>query len=1088
MKNSQIAGGVLAGIILTLGWLYFWGFQLEVHPTALTPDRGSLIASDAPSGSVLSPEDESLPDFGTTPKDQRPPENGSLDSREPVQPELVLMGVVRNSSGHPLSDALVSWSPAERLRSFTPVPPGSWEDQAASMRHFETTASGEFQFPFPQGHGGGILWATKKGYKGQFLELASHAVSDPNHAPCEFTLPSSGDINVTVKRLDGNSIGAYSLIERGRGNDTAELKNTTEEDRAKLLFLRTQTERSDTNFGTARLPEIGSRVWIHAETETLVSSFEVGDSDDAIELILRPSFTIAVRLLSGGTPLNATGATVSVFPWDGIEPSDIYFSLNESGFAEAKVPIVECSEYTVRITGGGFSMDTQDFARPQPGDRIEIDFVGTPVEDLATHFTDIDESPVKGVESYISWTGPDGIQQRSAPLSRSDVSGFAVLHSLPTGPFWILYSHVDFVDGFRGPYYLEDMTEPLIEVELTPFGVVTGQVIAKGKVLKQYQLFRWSGDDSATSAEEVDLAGHIDDEGIFKIQLPSGDSNLMAWAEDFAHSATIAVTVESRQPSTIEFELPSTISGSGIVLDEVTRKPIPNALLWVALSSAGLAVAYNDEVGESDANGEFIVTGFSPNGLGLLTVEAEGYASASFSKGPTETGDGPNLNFGQLLLARQSQVQLSFVSDAINDWSNYSAEVTRSASTDSTKFLDPNGTVLFEGIEAGVPRFSLYAPDGLALWIHSEPLTGYGPWELEVNLEAGNVLEVLVPEDSRYEEGPLYVSVAFASGTATSHSQYRPLDPKSRVCTLQGLPTGTFAVFVLDSEFTRLACATVTVEPNKLAQVTLRPGSPKLSVLLEDSSGSPIPLALIIAGQEGHPGSDTFSNSTDESGVADLGVIPYAEGMLMILGAEDGCMSHVPFSIPSDGSPLRVIWDADLTLSVRAMDRGEQIVGAKMEVDLITEPAPLYRSDLDEEGILTYAHVSDVDYKVSITSPWVWPQSHVVRAGNGSPVNTEFRRRGDLQITLQTSTGIQIAGALVTLESLEFKGQSPSDWLDQGLISTSTGSFETDSSGRLKITGLPNGLYSWSAPESKFVSTISVAPMVLTDSLGVVEK
>ena len=155
MKNSQIAGGVLAGIILTLGWLYFWGFQLEVHPTALTPDRGSLIASDAPSGSVLSPEDESLPDFGTTPKDQRPPENGSLDSREPVQPELVLMGVVRNSSGHPLSDALVSWSPAERLRSFTPVPPGSWEDQAASMRHFETTASGEFQFPFPQGHGGG---------------------------------------------------------------------------------------------------------------------------------------------------------------------------------------------------------------------------------------------------------------------------------------------------------------------------------------------------------------------------------------------------------------------------------------------------------------------------------------------------------------------------------------------------------------------------------------------------------------------------------------------------------------------------------------------------------------------------------------------------------------------------------------------------------------------------------------------------------------------------------------------------------------------------------------------------------------------
>jgi hypothetical protein len=75
-------------------------------------------------------------------------------------------------------------------------------------------------------------------------------------------------------------------------------------------------------------------------------------------------------------------------------------------------------------------------------------------------------------------------------------------------------------------------------------------------------------------------------------------------------------------------------------------------------------------------------------------------------------------------------------------------------------------------------------------------------------------------------------------------------------------------------------------------------------------------------------------------------------------------------------------------------------------------------------------------------------------------VDVTMRRLADAELIVIGPQGLPVSGANVLLSSSEF-AEDVSRWIQEGLVKTSTG-LTTNLNGRIQLTGLPNGQYSWS--------------------------
>jgi hypothetical protein len=999
-----------------------------------------------------------------------------------------LKGVVLTKDGSPLRGAQVSWSPAGPERAFAAIAQGTWREQESVQRNVETDSKGQFKIPFETTRADGFLWATLLGHEARFHRVQEGGPSSPIAQPLRFELPTSADINVTLERADGEPIGAYKIIERGVGNFASQEANADPENLAALAFLRTRDGRGVAATESSALPSIDDLVWLHAETATLASDQVSTGPGSQVELKLRPAFTLAVRLNMGSGELNTTSARASIYPLDGEESQVTFLSLAADGTAEIKIPVADCTQYEVQLAGGGFAMDSKTFPQPAAGGRVEIEFIGQRVKDVSLRYSDQNGTPAEGIKALISWTDDEGQQNESARMYESDDTGCTVLHSLPAGPFWLIYTSENHVDGFRGPFHYSQIEGGHIDVEVFALASVTGLVLANGKAQTAYRLFSWEASASPDTATELDLKDAVDKEGRFEVKLPMGRFSLMAWAQGFSNSPAILVEVAPVESPTIELVLRESIRATGRLLDELSREPVLNATLTAGISSGGVNAAFVGEVSLSQADGTFTIDGYSPVEKGTLVIDAQGYASASAEVSPRGLAPGEDLQFGDVLLSRYSHVAIALSSTDITDWSGYYVQIGNAPSHSSTQYATRDGLLTFSGVTPCRPYYTLYLPDGHAVLRHSEPLIGTGPWEVTIDLDTGLSLEVLAPADERYGDGPLYVSVRGATGPATNRTFFGKLDLNTRTCLLKGLPPGTHSVAIIDSQSAKRACGQVEMVEGQVSQVTIVPGAPKLNVLVRDSSGAPVPHLYVTASPQGQTPLSGYTGNTNQDGLADVGMIPFDEGFLTIINdVTNSCMSHVPFSLEEGLNQLNVTWNTDAILAVRVIDAGTPLGSAAIQIDTVLEPFSLFSTELDSGGTFTSGGVSQAEYTISVTSPWVWPQMRSLFPSDGTTVDVEFRRRGDLRLRIQSATGQALAGIPIQLTSVEFSTESVLSWLTAGLVKAGVSGLQTDCQGALIVSGLPNGKFTWDAPSVGLSGMITVPPLGVGEGLGLVE-
>ena len=142
---------------------------------------------------------------------------------------------------------------------------------------------------------------------------------------------------------------------------------------------------------------------------------------------------------------------------------------------------------------------------------------------------------------------------------------------------------------------------------------------------------------------------------------------------------------------------------------------------------------------------------------------------------------------------------------------------------------------------------------------------------------------------------------------------------------------------------------------------------------------------------------------------------------------------------------------------------------------------------LNADGMFTSGQVTQAEYEIMITSPWVWPQVKSLYPSNGETVDVEFRRRGDLRLQLRTLAGQGLAGVPVELRSVEFSTESVATWLAGSLVKTGESGLQTDHQGELSVTGLPNGKFTWDAPSVGLSGVIVVPPLGVGEGVGIQE-
>ena len=967
-------------------------------------------------------------------------DNGGAGGREAIQPQAALRGTVVDSAGVGLGDVLISWIPEKSESSGL----ATWREKDLSSVYGTTTTQGNFVLDLPEGSTDGVLWATKVGYLGASLVVSGSGANSVVSGVSRLVLNDAERLVVTTTRTDGKDLGSYQVVQLGAGDGLVSGSSNFPEVDPSHYFLRHLTASSNSSKGEVFLPVIPARTWIHAESGKLTSAHVESEAGVGVELALCPSFTLAVRLAEVDKVPSGAPARVSISAFQAEDSADAFVHLDHQGRAEVQVPLVACEFYEASLIGGGLAMEGQDFTPPQAGGRLEITFTGLPAEGVPVRFSSTDGEPVEGVQSSVSWTDASGVQRGSPPLSISDKAGLAILHSLPAGPFWLVYEHPGFVNHFEGPVYLADVQSAGLSIVMTPMGTVTGRVLFEGKPLEKYSLFAWDAELDPSNATTIDLTGLVDEQGSFSITLPAKPTQIMAWAPDHAQSLAQTVSIQGVGEIELELELPSAVQAEGIVLDELTRQPIPGAKVLAVISSGASAVATPARSFSTGISGEFLADGFSPLGPCVLSISAEGYADGRFVRDPAANSGKSLVDFGSLLMARESHIDFQFRSSNVMDWSGYTLDIDHATSTEPTVALESDGTAHFSGVKTSSPRFTLYSPSRLAIWVTRTSLEGFGPWSFQIDLEQGHALDVHVEDQELISSGALYASVECSDGIQSAHSRYGAVDPKTGLCHFDGLPLGTHSVFLLDSDYNRLACAAVTMIPGSVTHVTLAPGNDRLAITLVNTNGDPIPGATVTASGAGMPASSVFSATTNELGLADLGLVPFSSGRLTIETEEGGCMFGVPFSVAPNGNSTEIVWSADARLDLRAMDRGVPLAGAWMQVDLVDEPMDLLHTDLDSNGELKRTSLSEGNFRVSITSTWVWPQA-------------------------------------------QFPLAKTEDWLSGGLIQSSTGNLLTDASGNLTLTGLPNGKFTWSVSTLGLEGFADVPPLGTTSVLGLLE-
>jgi len=731
----------------------------------------------------------------------------------------------------------------------------------------------------------------------------------------------------------------------------------------------------------------------------------------------------------------------------------------DGSFGPVVLPLVDAAVYHFHLEVEGSAVDQAVRPAPRPGEHVEIRFEHEDALAVSVLVTDEAGAPLPMATVTGNWL----IDDKWCKVERlTDAAGLAHFRNGRASEFWgrarrpgyqsvLLPNSIDLVA--HAP------SAPIV-IALPKAGRLTGRCLVNGQPLSDFLIQFWSGDfnkyntvivrGSSTGEFETDEA-------------PLGIVEILAFSEHHPNPPSKTVTVSEGNPARAEFVFEAAITGQGRVFDAVTLAPVAGALVqpWNSvevgvLSPRGLPT-------RTDSDGSFTI-GTLGSEFNYFEVVAEGYAiETRMVRGVP----GKVLDIQPIGLLRSQTLRLELSGTPGFDFTDYMACAQVVDQTPRVRCA-ADGVFEFANMEPGLVTVNVWTPNEHVRHTHHTMLVPGHEWVVRLPVERRH-LEVVVHRAQGVELPPgsrVYATPAAAENEGREDSY--PIYPDSPV-DVKIVDVGRLGLVVVNEKREPLGATEVEITETGPQRVELHLKSDAREVRVVDRNREPVVDAMVFVATQRSISNVEMRYRTDAEGRCWIRNLDVAQPWILAYDGVHGVSASRPLSSFGDGQvPIVIELHADDWVCVRVQERGRVVPGLRMSLQ---DPAGfacgLGTMPSDADGLVSWGPTSEGDYVVKMREFGWWPTSMNVRTGSAdAPHVLQVRRLGSLAIEAKTGLGTAARGVPIGLRSVEF-GAEVVDWIAERKVDAPVGGLITGEDGRLRIDGLPNGEYRWSAVDSE---------------------
>jgi hypothetical protein len=720
----------------------------------------------------------------------------------------------------------------------------------------------------------------------------------------------------------------------------------------------------------------------------------------------------------------------------------------ELDFGPIAVPSTEADTMEARLEAAAVGWVAAPFSPPAPGQTVRISLEPPRAFAIQVDVTDADGAPLTGAWVRTSWNrGQESITQDALHMGE----GHFVASSCPA----VSLHTAAGAEGYATSR-LPDVTFPQDEgrswflAELQPARMIHGSCSQNGKPARDFTIEYWHRNQHGSRGE---LQVKESADGSFRIpDGPPGEVSVLALGPNLERSDL--VTLAPGEEAEIRLVLSPPRYGIGVIKD-AEGAPLASAKVTLQISQGGRSITTIGRPIQTEPDGSFRIPGIGV-GENRLQITAESFGQATVSQyGPVE---GP-LDFGEIVLGKLHQLTVHAETPPGLLGGGPATIGTDDPSVLPDTPLASDGTLELPSIPAGQHLFKLGIPDRFSQYKARAIPTG-GASVLEFDLTGGSSITVELKDTTSPDES-IFVDLRYTDplGDIVDTCAYMT---SSETWTLHGIAPGLVKATALGNATDTMAKGSLMVaNEGEEHQLTLTLSTLRPLLRIVDTTGSPVAGADVMLYPDGGLGPDIFTRS-DQDGTCRFPELPEDVRFATIYGPDRGIAQGLPFTPPPpDGEPVDLLFDPSTELHIEFQAFGSPAVG------VVAQLAELHRSlwvgtpkTSQAQGQVDFPKLAPGPYALHIWGDGYWPLVLDVPAPQASPEPIAVWPTTNLTLHVVDAEGLPLPHAQVALIH-EGLGESPTAWLAEDKIQSSSPDLTTDAQGELMLEGLPAGSYIW---------------------------
>lgn len=1003
--------------------------------------------------SITGPEDSAAGGIDTRHSKPELTAPANAEQRAPSAPRMRVL----DSRAQPIAGAQARWIPKrpEFITASASWPDLDWVAIEAAIRTFTSDEDGWLEFSFDPADAqalGSTLWILHPEHRARSIELEF-----PRAAlalPETITLEDCGELNVVV--IDGSGAPvAGAAVTQLADLRRADLTDPATHGALARRWLRVVTSTDGGGHATLPALDVGQVVW--AAYGELQSERWAGSAPADVRLSLEPTFVLSGKVVGDAETALATPASVR---WvtehsDELRLQERLRVRTDGTFGPVRLPRVLARQYLFQLEAPGCAMAQVAQPLPESGASVSVQFDLALGVDISVRVLGEGAQPLENAIVIGNWS-LDGVWRKVERATDHD--GLARFRHAYPGEFWVRARRNGYVGRLLVPIDVTTPPPEPIVVQLERATGIRGRVTHAGAPVRDFTIYFWK--DDPNEHNHVSVTGSAD--GRFEVdEAPIGKVTLLATSDAAPSPAPLEVETSREHVAEVEIELPAALEGRGRVVDAFTSQPMPGATIQLWNSTNDNRSRRWRAPFPIGPSGDFVVRGFAP-GITWCDIAAPGYAT----RGVAARGSGTDtIDLGWIGLVHEQALEVQLVSDGNEDFSTYKVSLDGGRYIDLVPF-PKDGRRRFEKLEPGQWMVRIISPGPIVRFETAEVVVGrdtaltipVGGRRLIVDLDFQGAAK-LVPK--------MRLVVYHAGHGGASEQQNHAIRP-NRSIEVRGVESDSAVLAVLDPDGVTLCARHVRLDGTDPQRVTLIITGKSRQLRIIDRDHRPVAGVNVIGNTQPASSDWMLMMKTDERGEVRLENLEVDPLYVALQHPDRGLMpSQLLRFDPEKTEPIVLEFDPRGELAVRLIERNAGAQGVRVVAeDSQRVQWGLSEAFTNEMGLVRWGPAAPGDYTVQVDSPGWWPTKIGVHAtGSSTPFDVQVRRVGSLELNVRSVLDRPLPGVSIALRSVEL-GQSAADWMASGMVTASNSALITDENGHLRIDGLPNGDFEWTAVSS----------------------